>query len=444
MKSKYRFLMRPLLAALLAASGSVHGEDAKPGVALKLVAQDLVSPVVLAPLEDSTGRNLVVDQVGVVYLYDKDWNRSETPFLDARPLLCKLNAGFDERGLLGLALHPKFKENGRFFAFYNAPLRAGLSTNDWDCTVHLSEFKTSPENPNKAETSSEKILLTIDKPYFNHNGGSIAFGPDGYLYISVGDGGGDGGDVGRGHPPQGNGQDLTTLMGKMLRIDVNGGSPYGIPKDNPFLDGKARPEIYAYGLRNPWRTSFDRGGTHELFAADVGQSAFEEVDIIVKGGNYGWNTREGFHPFNPKDFRKAPDSGPEAGADGKPFVNPILEYKNLGAWPKDPEARGISITGGYVYRGKALPELQGRYLFADWAYNWVVGGGTLFSATRPADTKTQTWSHEVLEVAGTPKGRVPGYIVAMGQDADGEVYVLTNTSNALVRRSGKVQKLVPR
>jgi len=240
-------------------------------------------------------------------------SREGTPkvFFDIRAKLTKLKEGFDERGLLGLALHPKFKENGKFYAYYSAPARAGIPEK-WDHTSHISEFRTLPNDRTQADPNYERLLLEIDKPQANHNSGRIAFGPDGFLYIGVGDGG-NGSDVGVGHPPEGNGQTLTTHLGKVLRIDVDSGNPYGIPKDNPFANHKtARPEIFAFGLRNPWGLSFDRGGQRQLFLADVGQNMFEEVNIIVNGGNYGWNLREGYSGFDPKNPLKTPDTKPDS------------------------------------------------------------------------------------------------------------------------------------
>ncbi|MEK7685760.1 MAG: PQQ-dependent sugar dehydrogenase [Verrucomicrobiota bacterium] len=337
-------------------------------------------------------------------------------------------------------MHPRFAENRRLFVAYSAPLRKDGPA-EWDHTMHISELKVSEKDPLQADPGTERILLQIDKPYFNHNGGAVVFGPDGYLYISVGDGG-NANDTGRGHSLQGNGQDTGVLLGKVLRIDVDKGEPYAIPSDNPFAGGQGRPEIYAYGLRNSWRISFDRGGDHELFAADVGQDLFEEVNIIVKGGNYGWNIREGFHWFDPKNPRNPPESGPHVGADGKPLLDPIFDYKSSKAFPKDPEARGTSVTGGYVYRGGALPQLQGRYIFADWSRNFIKPDGVVYAATRPGASGPKKWSVEPLDLVTHPKGSVGGYVVALGEDAEGELYVMTTGVNMVMGKTGKVFKLV--
>ena len=440
MKTKF---LSSICLSFYALSLVVSPISVRAGAALKQFTDGFTSPVVLLSLDDGSGRLVVVDQPGTAHVLSKDGTRSDTLFFDARSRLVKLNSGFDERGLLGLALHPKFKENRKVYFIYNAPLRdKSLALAKWDNTMTLSEFKVQEKDRAQVDPGSERILLQIDKPWFNHNGGCIAFGPDGFLYFSVGDGG-NANDTGRGHNAQiGNGQDTSTLLGKILRLDLDKGDPYAIPSDNPFADAeKGRPEIFAYGLRNSWRMSFDRGGDHELFAADVGQTMFEEVNIIVKGGNYGWNVREGFHAFNPNDPKHPPTETPKTAADGTPFVEPILEYKNMNGFTKDPEAMGVSVTGGFVYRGKALPELSGRYIFADWSRNFVLADGVVLMATRPA-TGARKWSLEPLKLSTPANGKVGAYIVALGQDEEGEIYVLTNGSSGVVGKSGKVFKLV--
>jgi glucose/arabinose dehydrogenase len=418
---------------LLLVSPVVFAAEQKPTVALKQIAAALTSPTVFAQLPD--GRLLIGDQVGTVYLTTGGGGlTNDTVFLDVRPKLAKLNQGFDERGLLGLALHPQFKENGKLYVYYSAPKRAEAPA-DWDHTSHVSEFKADKD---KVELSTERLLMQIDQPFFNHNSGRLAFGPDGYLYIASGDGG-NANDQGK-RPETGNGQNLETLLGKILRIDVNKGQPYGIPQDNPFVGGgKGKPEIYAWGLRNPWSMTFDRAGKHELFVADVGQDRFEELNIIAKGGNYGWNIREGFGCFDPKAPKNPPADCPKKGANGEPLIDPVLAYKSFRAFPKDPEATGISVTGGYVYRGKALPELQGKYVFADWSRNWAVADGVLLVASPGGDGK---WTFQPLQVEGSTSGGVKAYVTAFGQDNEGELYVLTNGRNSLTGTTGKVFKIV--
>ena len=271
--------------------------ESRQSVGLELVADGFVSPVGLIEAPDETGRMFVVDQVGIIWVMTADGRVTETPFLDLRARMVRLNTDYDERGLLGLAFHPAFATNGRLFVYYSAPLRSEGPQN-WDHTSHISEFRLSPTDPDKADPESERIILEVDEPQANHNAGQITFGPDGYLYVALGDGG-RANDTGTGHPPIGNGQDTSTLLGSILRIDVDGAEPYGIPPDNPFVGKDGQDEIFAYGFRNPFRISFDIGGNHELFVGDVGQQLWEEVNIVTKGNNYGWNIKEGAECFDP-------------------------------------------------------------------------------------------------------------------------------------------------
>jgi glucose/arabinose dehydrogenase len=254
-------------------------------VRLEQVAEGLTSPVTLVAPPDGSGRLFVVDQIGLVRVVSAAGELLAEPFLDLRDRIVTLMPDFDERGLLGLAFHPDYAANGRLFVYYSAPLREGGPAG-WDHTSHVSEFRVSAD-PNRADPGSERVVLQIDEPQFNHNAGTVLFGPDGYLYISVGDGGG-ANDVDLGHTPViGNGQDLTNLLGKILRIDVDGAEPYAIPDDNPFVGTIGRDEIFAYGLRNPYRMSFDRGGDRDLLIADAGQNLWEEVNLGASGANYG-------------------------------------------------------------------------------------------------------------------------------------------------------------
>jgi glucose/arabinose dehydrogenase len=428
---------------LVFSASQSRGAEAKSSVGLKLVAEGFVSPLNFVPLPD--GRTLIGDQIGTVKVLNKNGQLAEQLFLDLRPKLAKLENGFDERGLLGIALHPKFTANRRLYVFYSAPPRASAPTNFTDkarCTSRLSEFKVTADDTAKVDPASERVLFEIDKPQMNHNCGRIVFGPDGFLYVGTGDGGG-GNDDAVGHPGPGNGQNTQTLLGKILRIDVDGPEPYGVPKDNPFADGKGGlPEIYSWGWRNPWGISFDRGGAHELFAVDVGQNLFEELNIVVKGGNYGWRVRESFHGFNHTNANKVAEDAPTKDAAGRSFIDPIVEYPHppRNKPPSQSEPMGISVTGGYVYRGKAIPALEGKYVFADWSRNWAIADGVLFVATRPAKDAGPRWSLEYLPLVEPAK--LGAYIIGFGEDADGEIYVMTNTRNALTG-SGKVFKLVP-
>jgi len=302
-------------------------------------------PLDLQNAGDGSGRLFVLEQGGRIYVTDDPSAEDSKLFLDISD---RVDDSGNEMGLLGLAFHPAFKDNGSFFVNYT----------DGNNTV-ISRFIVDTDNPNIADPESEEVLLTFSQPYSNHNGGGLAFGPDdGYLYIATGDGG-SGGD------PHGNAQSLKTLLGKILRIDIDNKSPglnYAIPPNNPFTGNTEgyREEIYAYGLRNPWRFSFDPL-TNQLWAADVGQDRIEEINLIEKGGNYGWNVMEGSLCFEPPE-----------GCDNIGLELPIYEYGH---------SLGRSITGGYVYRGEKLPILQGSYIYGDfvsgiiWALWYEEGKG---------------------------------------------------------------------
>lgn len=311
--------------------------------------------------------------------------------------------------------------------------------------IHVSEFAVSASDPNVADPDSERILLVVPDPQFNHNAGMIDFGPDdGYLYIAIGDGGA-AHDRGIGHDPKiGNGQSLDTLLGKMLRIDVTRddfpGEPlrnYGIPADNPFVGKDGLDEIWAFGLRNPFRWSFDAGPGHRLILGDVGQALFEEVDLIEKGGNYGWNIREGFRCFDPDNPTVPPPSCPDTGANGEPLLDPILAYGHSGQ-PTDPQ--GLSAIGGYFYHGTLLPDFADQYLFGDWSRGpfGSAPNGSLFVARE--DSPGQ-WSMDELNVLSGAGGRMGRYLLGLGQDAAGEVYVCTSESVAPFGTTGAVFRM---
>ena len=297
-----------------------------------------------------TDRLFVVEQDGRILVFDNNQNSTDYEiFLDIKSQI----AAGGEKGLLGLAFHPNFTLNNYFYVYY-----VDLVNED----SVLSRFKVDSTDINKANKTSETILLTIPQPYSNHNGGQISFGPDGYLYIALGDGGGSG-------DPDGNGQNRQSLLGSILRIDIDSSFPYSIPNDNPFYgntNGWAE-EIFAFGFRNPWRFSFDPI-TGMLWTGDVGQSLWEEIDIVENGKNYGWNSKEGFHDFNP-------------GTNVTIIENPIYEYNH---------SLGRSITGGFVYRGSVLSGLIGKYIYADfisgriWALEY--SGGAVLNNTELIDT----------------------------------------------------------
>lgn len=332
----------PLLVLLAFCSDATRdaGDDVNGGykVVVAFPGISFNRPVDFQHAGDNTGNAFVVEQEGIISVFRNDRAvNTKSVFLDIRG---KVDDGGNEEGLLGLAFHPDYESNGFFYVNYTA---SGPNR------TMISRFKVSSD-PMKADPASEVVLLTFAQPFSNHNGGQVSFGPDGYLYIAAGDGG-SGGD------PYGNGQDRSTLLGTILRIDVNkneDGLLYAIPADNPFA-GNAdgfRAEIYAYGLRNPWRFSFDPV-TGWLWTGDVGQNAYEELDVIEKGGNYGWNVMEGKHCFEPR-----------SGCNQTNLKPPIHEYGRN---------EGISVTGGFVYRGKSLPGLAGKYIYADF------GSGTIWA-----------------------------------------------------------------
>ncbi len=402
-------------------------------IGLKLVASGFAAPMEFISSKD--GRMFVVDQIGLVKVITKDGTLQEEPFLNISDRMVKISPRYDERGLLGLAFHPDFARNGRVFVFYSAPLRSG-APEGWNCTNNLSEFLVSKDNQNMIDMNSEKVLLQIDKPQMNHNGGTIVFGPDGYLYLPLGDGGG-ANDVGMGHVSGGNAQNTSTLLGKILRIDVNvnvnmnkTGAAYGIPADNPFVNEKGfLPEIWAYGLRNPYRISFDSSG--RLFVADAGQNLWEEVDIVSKGANYGWNIREGTHCFDPNRPKESPASCPDIGRKGEPLLGPVIEY--------DHNNRTV-VVGGYLYEGKALMPLAGSYVFADWSSSFAKIDGKLYMA-KPAGEGL--WKMEEIRVADRPGERINEYIRSLGQDDEGEIYVLTSDVGGPTGDTGKIYKIIP-
>ena len=414
---------------------------------LKLVADNLVSPLSVVEPPDDTKRLFVVDQAGKIWIIPNGGTMLSTPFLDMSGKMVSLNANYDERGLLSLAFHPSFKTNGKFYVFYTAPPRAGGPAPgvNWNNLTRISEFKVSASNSNVADMSSERIILEADHPQSNHNGGTVAFGPDGFLYISIGDGGNKD-DVGAGHMPDwytvnegGNAQNLwANLMGKVLRIDVNSGMPYSIPSGNPFATSpNFKKEIYAYGFRNPYRFSFDMGGDHQLFLGDAGQSLYEEVDIVKSGNNYGWNVKEGTVCFNTDNDLLTRASCPSTDSLGKQLVDPIIQLKNKA----NPSGGGTSlvVVGGNVYRGNALRNLQGKYIFGSFASDFANPDGELYVASRDA---AGTWTFEDLTPKDFPNSL--GYFLkGFGQDLSGEIYVAVSSKGGVSGTTGKIYKLVP-
>jgi quinoprotein glucose dehydrogenase len=377
-------LLLPITGCLLGAgplqeTRPAEGAASLPKISLRRAFPRLsfLRPVYLTHAGDGTDRLFVLERRGRIRVFaDRRDVETAGVFLD---LQSQVSRRHNEEGLLALAFHPDYRTNGRFYVYYSASSpRRGI----------LSEFRVDPEDPDRADPGFERVILEVEQPWGNHNGATVLFGPDGYLYISLGDGG-------AANDPLGAGQDLSTLLGSILRIDVDRRGEdraYGIPPDNPFVDrSDTRPEIWAYGLRNVWRMSFDRR-TGDLWAGDVGQNRWEEIDLIVKGGNYGWNIREGAHFFG-------------EGGSGDGLIDPVAEYPQR-------EGRtmvGLSVTGGNVYRGSAYPALEGVYLYGDYVT------GRIWALRH--DQGRVTGPREVY----TPPPR--HYIASFGEDEAGELYI---------------------
>ncbi len=431
-----KVIMKSLIVCcVLMAVGLVHAQIAKSDITvdLELIADGLTAPVSATHAGDGSGRLFIVDQAGAVRVVADDILLAE-PFLDFSDRIVLVNPFFDERGMLGLAFHPEYQRNGRFFVRYSAP-RDGTAgepcfgTSRGCHSAVLAEFMVSA-NPNLADRSSGAILFEIEEPQFNHNSGGIAFGPDGMLYFTLGDGGGanDGlADIPPSHGPIGNAQDIDTVLGSILRIDVDGGAPYAVPSDNPFVGGPGADEIYAYGLRNPYRFSFDRKDGR-LFLADVGQNRREEIDIIRNGGNYGWVTREGFDCFDPFAPTTPPATCPDTGAFGEPLRDPIADYDH---------SEGLAIIGGYVYRGRRFPELRGQYVFGDFSRTFFPAAGRLFHLNADGGTPYVISEFRI----GVEDDTLDRYVLGLGEDEAGELYLLTSSNLGPSGETGRVERI---
>jgi glucose/arabinose dehydrogenase len=395
-------------------SGPTLPDDLSVGT--QRVASGFVAPL---GIEVVDGAVYVVDQPGRVY---RVADGEQSTFLDLRGRVVDVS-GYDERGLLGLAFHPDYPDDARLYVRYSAP-----ADDDSDHTFVLAEFRADGDD---VDPETERRLLELPQPQMNHNAGSVLFGPDGYLYVGTGDGGG-ANDQGRGHVDDwygrnagGNGQDVTeNLLGSVLRIDVDGetdGKPYGVPDDNPLVGKEGLDEQWAWGFRNPWRMSF---AGEDLFVADVGQNRFEEVNLVTRGGNYGWNVREGTHCFSTDSPGDPPDSCPAETPDGAPLVDPIIEYPHGGDGPT-----GIAVIGGYRYEGDELTDLGGAYVFADWQSK-----GRLFAA--PA-RESGLWPISTVSIAGD----AGEYVLAFGRDEEGELLVATSDRSGLGGETGAVYRL---
>lgn len=359
--------------------------DGTVSVGLVEVASGLSFPLYVTAPAGDVQRLFIVDKGGTIRVV-KDGALLPTPFLDIAALV---STG-SEQGLLGMAFDPQYATNGRFVVHYT----------DAAGNTRVSTFVRSAADPDQADPATEQLVLSAEQPFPNHNGGQILFGPDGYLYLGLGDGG-------SGADPEGRGQDLTDFLGSILRLDLGGAAPYVVPADNPFVGiAAARPEIWSYGLRNPWRFTFDRA-TGDLYIGDVGQNAREEVDVSTaaggagKGLNFGWSLMEGLHCFV------------SIPCDQTGLELPVLEYSH---------DEGCSITGGYVYRGSAIPELQGHYFYGDFCGGWVRS----FRYEGGAAVDPFQW----------PTLAPGGAVTSFGEDAAGELYVASS--------EGRVFRIVPK
>jgi glucose/arabinose dehydrogenase len=430
-------------------------------VNLEMVSSGLISPVGGAVAPGQPNRIYVLDQIGKVWSLEVYGPRrgEKTLFLDVSTRMVPIGLfkplNYDERGLLGMAFHPKFAKNGLFYTFTSEPAAGRVPdfstsnvprvpddpANEIEEQSVITEWRVlQPGNPNSAvDVNSARQLMRVAKPQFNHNGGSLQFGPDDMLYVSLGDGG-KANDEGPGHVPGGNGQSLApgNVLGKILRIDPLGNNSankkYGIPKSNPFVGKTGADEIFAYGFRNPYRMSFD-SETDKLWVGDVGQNDIEEIDIVTKGGNYGWPIKEGTFLFD--DGACLPDHHAFVYKDspGLPagLIDPIAQYDHVDS-ATAPETR-VSVIGGFVYRGKKIKSLKGRFIFGDYSaeigeaaagHMFVLGAG-----------------NKVTELMANNRSPLALAVLGWVQDHRGEVYLLANGTGTLNGASGMVLKLTP-
>jgi glucose/arabinose dehydrogenase len=432
--------------------GSPGLDDPLPGkiekgtqtVALRQVAGGFNSPLEGTFAPGHPHRLFVIDQIGKIWSIDLTGARTKKLFADVSGLLVPLGLfgiDYDERGLLGLAFHPHYRHNGLLYTYTSEP-KAGdadfstipSGTPDHQNVVREWRVRDAGNPDTTVDPTTSRVLLRMDHPQFNHNGGSLAFGRDGKLYIAVGDGG-NADDTGDGHVPAGNAQTLTrnNVLGKVLRIDPRGfnsrNGEYGVPADNPFVGANVAGEIWAYGFRNPYRMSVDRG-TGRVYAGDAGQNDIEEIDVVGAGRNYGWRVKEGTFIFNTGGadqgyvVRNSPGS-PRA------MTDPVAQYDH---WGPNATVEGIAVVGGFVYRGSAIPALQGRYVFGDYSREFATPQGRLFYLNR---------DHAVKEFRLAGRSTLGIAVQGFAQDAHGEVYVLGNTTGVVSGSTGVVLKLVP-
>ena len=400
-------------------------------IEIQTIADGMTSPLGLAAPDDGSGRLFVYDQSGLIWLVTPA-GRAAMPMLDIRGrLIIPARYDYDERGLLGLAVHPNFALNPYIYTYSSEPtagpadfasvLNPGTTNNHQSV---IAEWRIDTANTNRIDPASRRELLRIDQPQSNHNGGAMNFGPDGFLYVALGDGGA-ANDVGNGHLPGGNAQNPTNILGKLLRIDINGtnaaNGQYGLPVDNPFDGTNGLREIYAYGLRNPFSFSFDRSGG-QLYVADVGQNRVEEIDVVVSGGNYGWNIREGSFWFDSALGAIVTDPTRSVPPG---LIDPIAEYDH---------DDGLAVVGGYVYRGAGIPPLQGRYVFGDWG-TFTTPSGRLFYLDTGNVIK-----EFILGLTDRPLGY---WIKGFGEGPNGEIYVFCSRVIGPAGNTGVMFKIVP-
>ena len=419
-------------------------------LALRPIAKDLVAPIQLEELPDGSARMLVVQQNGLVRVMLPSGGMAEAPFLDLRSQMLPLVNDFEERGLLGFALHPQFARNGRFVVTYSAPLRAS-APKSWNHTRRVSEFHLKPGTLGPVDPTTERVLLEQDWPSRKHNGGALAFGPDGLLYIGFGDSGASHGigpkvlheafDV----PAElliwdHLAQDLHSLYGKVLRIDVDRGYPsYAIPPGNPLADGrKGRPEVYAWGFRNPYRIAFDGNGSGDFYITATAETLWEAAYRVRRPGNFGWPLIEGAHCVDRLKPREPPASCARVDATGQPLEMPVVEYPNMQV--QHPASKlgiqgvGTAITGARVYRGQSIPQLRGQLIFSDWSAAFRQPSGQLFVA-RANEQAGALWPFERAL-------QIDSRIIGLAEDRAGEIYVLTHEGLGPFGETGKVLKLV--
>jgi glucose/arabinose dehydrogenase len=440
-------VIRPLFSACAFAFATLAQSA---DVALQPLAEGLTAPIHLEETPDGTGRLLVVQQDGVVKVLTRDGQLQADPFLDIRDRLLPLEKGFDERGLLGFAVHPDFRRNGRVYVSYSAPLRAS-APQGWNYTRRISEFTAHPGDRTRIDAKSERVLLEVDWPSRKHNGGGLAFGPDGHLYIGLGDGG-----VSHGVGPKvlweafdviedalawdNLAQDTHSLFGKILRLDVNRGFPgYATPADNPLAGSRGRPEIWAWGFRNPYRIAFDRDASGDFYVTAIAETLWEAAYRVQGPGNFGWPLREATHCVDRLHPRQPPAECPDHDETGAPIRMPVVEYANMQASHPDTKLGiagvGTAITGARRYRGEAIPALAGKLVFADWSANFKQPSGQIFVAT-PRDGGSGLWPYE-------PLLKVDSRIVGLAEDLSGELYVLTNDTFGPYGTTGRVFRAVP-